>query len=956
MSRPSICGAVLFLAANFVSAVPADLLHCEFSRTAGKYDNIEGNPVSIERDRTGWKIDIPKAGRTSRLLLPYHAWKIPRPEAIVLRGKALKGNVSVRFCVMDSANKSFYTEWQRIGNDPGRTVFPLDRKKGKPPFRIWSMQIDNAGPGAELHWKRIDTVFDRPEKDVLQLVPDTGDRYLAVYDKTPRFFIRNTSGKPFSGNAAFTLKGLNGKKWDIGGKIDLPPYGECPFIPADPPPFYGAYYGPEDRATQRVMVSYVPYNGLKAPENKEFEFAVDNHWVNPAVIEGLDYLGIRAVRSIVGWERLQPVSGKEWNFKMFDSRIDQLEKAGVRMRETLVFTPRWAAIDNPKNLPYPRNRMPKMEAWRNYVRTLVRRYGNRLELIELWNEPDLPGFFDGPVEKYIEYCREARKIIREECPGLKVSSGGFATFRQDLAFARNAGKFHEAVLRDAADTFDYHSYHEHGFFPHYQRMIDEYFLPLRKKHGIRQPWFASETAYHSAKGTDDLQADCLFKKVLFAWARGAFSYTWYGLFNNNFDLDYSEHNYGLIDYFMNVKYAFAVYAALIAEYREASFVKQIPFDEKAWIFIFRKPKAILAANWKNSAFGSRICYAAVSDAKSASVIDFEGNRSTVPVQDKVVFFLVGDNGQTLELADAENVEKIHIAAELGCPGAVPSGRKTKASVRVFNPWKKPVACRITPLADPEIKYFGLPNEKILPPESGTTFDFEFILQKNGGIAGVSVRFGKGEEISLSNPVKAALTTPDALFGKRKPDFVIEDVSCVSNTFEFDPESAKKAWRNKDDLSAEIWIGRDRKQLKIQAVVQDDIHRISPNPGRMWLGDSVQFAMEFPGQSGYFELGGALNAAGKPFTDCWRVPAGIKIPELMEQVKLDISRNGNKTTYLFSIPLDALKISDRQLRDGFRFNILVNDNDNGKDRKCFMRLAPGIGADHSMRHSPLVICL
>ena len=60
-------------------------------------------------------------------------------------------------------------------------------------------------------------------------------------------------------------------------------------------------------------------------------------------------------------------------------------------------------------------------------------------------------------------------------------------------------------------------------------------------------------------------------------------------------------------------------------------------------------------------------------------------------------------------------------------------------------------------------------------------------------------------------------------------------------------------------------------------------------------------------------------------------------------------------YHFAIPLDALKVTEKQLADGFRFNLLVNDNDNGKDRKCFMRLAPGIGLDHTMQYSPLVIC-
>ena len=946
---------MFLLAICSARGVPVDLLHCDFSKVANNSFSVTGNPLVISRNIHGWRVTISDTGRTARLHLPYHAWKISRPEAIVLRGRALTGKAYIRLELFDAANRSFYTPWQWVDKNSDRTVFPLHGIKGKAPFRIWGMQIDNPAAGTELALECLDVTFDRPETEVLQLLPDTGERFLAVFSQTPRFILRNGSGKHFSGEAVFTLKGLNGKTWNISKKADIPPYGECAFVPDNPPPAYGGYYGKEDRATQRLMISYVPYNGLKAPANKEFEFAADNHWVNPAVIEGLDYLGIRAIRSIVGWERVQPDRGDEWNFKEFDTRLKMLEDAGIKMRETLVFTPRWAAIDNPQKSRFPRNRMPEMEAWRNYVRTVVRRYGTRVQMYELWNEPDLPGFFNGTAEEYLKYCREARKIIREINPDIKVSSGGFATFRQDLPLARSAGKFHEAVLKNGADTFDFHSYHEHGFFPHYQRMIDEYFLPLRKKYNITQPWFASETAYHSAKGTDVIQADCLFKKVLFAWARGAVSYTWYGLFNNNFDLDYSEHNYGMIDYFMNVKYAFGIYAALIANYREASFVKQIPFDGKAWIFVFKKPSGFLIPNWKNSALGSRICYAAVSDARTAAVIDHEGNRETVPVCDGVTFFFTGSNGQSLELAGTGKLHDIRLAAELNCPNAVISGNRTKSSVTVVNPWKKAVRCRITPVEKAGMKYHHIPAERVLPSGSGTQFDFEFSAQENGGEVAVAIRFDDQEKLILSTPVKAALLSKNADFNNRKPDFVMQDYSKIENTFEFDPESAKKAWKNSGDLSAEVWIGTSGKNLELQVAVRDDIHKASPHANRMWLGDSVQFALEFPRQSGNFELGGALNADGKPYVDGWKVPAKVKLQDVLPKIKLDISGNGNKLIYRFSIPQEALKINQKQLTDGFRFNILVNDNDNGRDRKCYMRLAPGIGKDHTMQYSPLVIC-
>ena len=204
------------------------------------------------------------------------------------------------------------------------------------------------------------------------------------------------------------------------------------------------------------------------------------------------------------------------------------------MRETLVFTPRWAATDNPKNLAFPRNRKPKMEAWENYVRAMMTRYGDRVEYFEIWNEPDLTGFVDFPVEDYIELCRTARKIAREINPRIKIASGGFATLNPSL-WGGTPGKFHERVLRDAAYTFDIHSYHEHGYFPHYQRMVDTQFLPLRQRNGISQ--HGSPVRPHSFRQGND--AEQIQKKC----AR-RLRYTWYGL-STRLRLNYSEDNFGI---------------------------------------------------------------------------------------------------------------------------------------------------------------------------------------------------------------------------------------------------------------------------------------------------------------------------------------------------------------------------------------------------------------------------
>ena len=75
----------------------------------------------------------------------------------------------------------------------------------------------------------------------------------------------------------------------------------------------------------------------------------------------------------------------------------------------------------------------------------------------------------------------------------------------------------------------------------------------------------------------------------------------------------------------------------------------------------------------------------------------------------------------------------------------------------------------------------------------------------------------------------------------------------------------------------------------------------------------------------------------------------------QALSAEIERRNDRTIYSFSIPLKELGVTKNTLRNGFKFNILVNDNDDGNDRKCFLRLAPGIGSNQTMEHSPMVVC-
>lgn len=601
--------------------------------------------------------------------------------------------------------------------------------------------------------------------------------------------------------------------------------------------------------------------------------------------------------------------------------------------------------------------MPPADAWDAYVRTVAKNFGHRLEFLEIWNEPDLKGFFEPPVEEYIELCRRAVKIAREVSPKVKIASGGFATMHPGWWDGKPA-RFHEEVMAATKGCFDIHSYHEHGYFPHYQQMVDNHFIPMRQRLGIEIPWIASETAMHSAKGTDAKQADCLFKKLLFTWARGGKSYTWYGLFDNGYDLEYSEHNFGTIDHFMEPKHVYATYAAIVRLFVEASFQRQITSEGSPWLFAFTAPDSALLAHWNAVSTTGTSIYAAMPEGTmaKASTFDLAGNEKTLLCLDESALFTITETGQVVKLYGAKGFRDVQPVAMLEIPAAMTSEEPVDGTLILRNPVSRQVRCTLSPDISKGAFFSGLPSNCELSSKQVLRVPFTVQCRRESPVVRIGVSFdGIEAPLHVEKSSSFATVCKGIAFCERSPDFTLDNVSQVENKFQFDPESAKRAWKSPADLSAKIWLGCQDETLHIRAEVTDDVHCPHTNPDVPWEGDGIQFALGFPKQDGYFELGVALDAKGIPCPGCWIVPSGFKAEAIRYAIISSVLRTSDGVVYVISIPLSAFGVNSATVSEGFSFNFLVNDCDDFKSRKCFIRLAPGIGSAQTMEHAPKVIC-
>ncbi|GCD92974.1 helix-turn-helix domain-containing protein [Embleya hyalina] len=119
------------------------------------------------------------------------------------------------------------------------------------------------------------------------------------------------------------------------------------------------------------------------------------------------------------WAQLEPRRG-EFDWSALDRLLDGADRQGLDTLFVFGGTPAWAAPDARK-APYPdgsRAAAPDDPAdWDDFVRSLVRHAGDRIDAYELWVAANHPHHYNGSVESLVEMTRRASAVIRAEDPG-----------------------------------------------------------------------------------------------------------------------------------------------------------------------------------------------------------------------------------------------------------------------------------------------------------------------------------------------------------------------------------------------------------------------------------------------------------------------------------------------------------------------------------------------------------
>ncbi len=906
-----------------------------------------------------------------------------RPAVLKVDAVLNSGQMRNYWVLRDAKNKEIKTP--ALDLKPGKNTLVFDLSKlladATLPLRVERFALINSGDVAGSVLLTGSTLgVDQPLIEAVDFEVLTGNAIRVLKrgeEGAFQYRFTNRSGQPGEFLIALDLKSFNGNTHRQEFKLTLQP-GESRLVPSDwKPDAFGHWdvtatvsvpSAPELRNRTLRSFAYLIPSGPTPGRAPGFLFSVCTHSGRWSMVDQLReaeaaaICGVKVVRDSVEWGGIQPERGV-WNFDKMDFLVNLYEMAGIEHQALFAFTAKWAATperQQSKNWLDWNRSMPDIDAWREYVRTMAERYRGRIRYWEVWNEPDLGGFNQMSLEEYVQLQKATFEEVTKVDPDAYVMTGGFATMTDHPG--KKSPTFHRDYLNLAKGAFEVHAYHEHGSFQQYVTVVDGKFLPMREETGTTVPWYANETAIHSLSGAERTQALTLFKKLLFSWSRGAIGYTWYDLRNDGFDKMDGEHNYGMLTNDFQPKPVYSVFNMLAGTFRDMRYIRQHELGTNLWAFEFSNGKETLIPAWDESGFGSALTLAVKSNATSAATIDVMGNETPQELLDGMALLTVTPMPATLRLANADSVTIAGKLLEVAAGGVAIPNHPLRFRIKLFNPLESERTFELKLANLPASFQAQNPKRSITVP-AGKTAEAEFELAVG---ADFKANYGTSESLrvnyaltgtpwqgTITVPVNAAVAIPKGENFKRKPDFVLDQREQVFSSTAADPALNHRVWRGPEDQSANVFLGEANGDFRLYTEVTDDKHSQPYSGFEVWKGDNIQFAFQLPGQVGIWECGISHLDSGKPEVFVFQTADGFDAKTVAAAAKLVTSREGNITRYNLSLPGSAVGMTPEIMRNGFRFNLLVNEND-GEGRDGWIHIAPGIGDSKTPDKYPFVV--
>ena len=121
---------------------------------------------------------------------------------------------------------------------------------------------------------------------------------------------------------------------------------------------------------------------------------------------------LRAWDAGVTWREIETAPGT-FDFARLDAMVDTAEQHDSDVLLVLGQTPAFHALNPTAESFYGEGASspPKMSAWKNYVRTVAKRYAGRPVVLQVWNEANVPGFWSGTQQQMADLTKAAHDVL-----------------------------------------------------------------------------------------------------------------------------------------------------------------------------------------------------------------------------------------------------------------------------------------------------------------------------------------------------------------------------------------------------------------------------------------------------------------------------------------------------------------------------------------------------------------
>ena len=799
----------------------------------------------------------------------------------------------------------------------------------------------------------------------LEASVETGDELHLVLpgkEKQVRLQLRNPGTAPRSVTAALRL-------FDPDDRLLLEKSGEFQIagaavqaIPLPPPERFGVYTVKltlkEKDSLRHETLRYARLDPAGTTQGgvDGFLFGICSHLQRYPVEErrrmarAAALCGAKLLRVSLESHRIQPRHG-EWTFGTYDHIAKLLREYQIEFAPIFLNLPSWAVAADYRQAvksSSTRGRRPDYRLWEEYVRKVSEHYRSSLRFAEVWNEPDLIGFANFPPEEYLQLLKVTSSVLRETVSGITVISAGFAS--PDLNPPERTADPHyvRKCVEGGRGLYDLFAVHMHTRPERYREYYVKNLLRFRKELNDTTPWYSNETALASFGEISELdQAETLFLNLFCAWNNGAAGYNWYNLRNIKEDPGDPEANYGMLTWDFQPKKVYAAYNTLARYFRGAKLLRH---NESTPLFRAADGSWLIPCSPLEKRNHALLLFTGIRG--EATRIDLWGNREQLPVSGGIA--LLKSTGHPVILQVKGQPAPPEPAGELlrFAPNfRLLPGREVKSVVECRNPSRTPLKLDLTFRPPAGLAVTPANRSVTIPPGEDVSLSFSFRTDKNCRADSLPLDVSAGTiwKGTLALPLETVIPIPSGAFS-REPQFRVNRPEQVTSFVSVEDATAHLQWKGPADLSAELFLARGDRELRLRMIVRDDIHH-QPVSGRdVWQGDNVQLGLRLPRQNGQWEFGFTRLADGKPECFVWLHPEGYDPAKSLRQIRLSTRRSesAGETVYEAVIPFRAIGLTQEIGEEGFHLSFLVNDND-GTCRESAISASPGMLNKDSSRY-------